>query len=524
MSDITSLQSSIYSPMLVDELNTLPELFFNDAATEIGAAVNTIGESIELRMALTNLDTENKARVIAEQVLNAYDGLKQCPEHRACFLPLSKLSSQIGAEITNVFTILRNNVRPEVDMLLEAINQKMQEYVTDENKEIAINPEAKTNTAQMLVLDWDQMFSTFGGEEILADTYKDLTKLDGTRGIVDLRELLAMGVLTQNPIQLVDSAAQEVQGRILDALKSSDVETQEAVKAVYNLITDPYDYSALVAHTLGELVRSNDYASAVTKIKDSLFYLRGVLQVYKVTPQNLSDTVNAQFVNNIQNVENLLYMMGYALVILRDHYKDALIIDYKLLNGDQFQAYEENGGSMDDVVKFIHTLYEKPGIPIPMDGIDADKVKSVKNEVDEKYDSLLSSYTLQAASIKYNATVKAARDILNLYIQDTDESRLPEGVSAESFWRMKRPLVNNILNRYDTDEDSNLEVLLYDFVISMWYDGTMVRTVHEMFGREVIKQLEASQDIDNETVALMDATVASSVVAQFLMNSICCVK
>jgi hypothetical protein len=84
---------------------------------------------------------------------------------------------------------------------------------------------------------------------------------------------------------------------------------------------------------------------------------------------------------------------------------------------------------------------------------------------------------------------------------------------------MNAPFVKKAVRKYGNDGDNNLENVLYDFIIDVWYQNTPVATAHKLFGEEAVKQLEIKPELSAQDADLIDITVFASLAAQFIADN-----
>lgn len=521
MADITQIQSNVFLPMLEDTLDTLPDVLFNPGVTDIATAVNAIGDAMEVRLPMSNMDEKARASEIVRQVIETYDSLKSCPEHVGCFLPLTQLSNNLGTNMINIFNILKSSVRPEVESLKESILGKTTALLEAENLGVLVTPNAEPST-DFFIVNWDQYVNRFGGVQSIIDAFKDLTQYGSNLSITDIGIALDSAKFRIEALQINPETEDDILRRVKE--RTADEFQRERVDQIYRLITDPYLFNGFVVETLSRSVSSNVYPPIINACIAAIEDIYPVVNIFKSTPLDVTEDLLGRIQSNIEVLLNVFHLIAYLLLVMRKHYTEALIIDVKMINGDVLPNFESEGGSLKDVSIFLQVYYTSKQIGVPFSGIKGREVLETKQDAAALYDQLTNAHLMQASTIKNGVIIRAAREIMADHIQSADPSRLPENTSVEDFFRIKKPLIQIMLNRFDSGEDKHLENILYDFVLSLWYDGTMVQTAHELFGSEIVRQLEASSDIDNETLALVDARVAATICANFIMKEICVVK
>ena len=510
--------SSLY--MLEQQLETLPRIFFRPEIVDVGQAVNTIGDAMEIRLPLSNLSEKEKAPIIARQVTETYNALKSCPEHSAAFAPLNKIANSIGANIINVFNVLRFNVKPEVDMLKDAIMGKTSEILSAENLQALVSPTAEPNT-DFYQVPWDAIINIFGGASNVIQSFKDLTGYEPTFGEVDIRVALNTIMPTIGSLQIHP----DTQTDILERVKQKTTNEVQAnmVDEVYKLLTESYTFQMFVAAQLQQISNSNTYASILRGNIAVLTDVYPIVELFKTTPLDVSGDLLEKIQENIGVVLNVCRLIAYQVVLLRKFYNSALIIDAQTINPDTLTSFAESGGTPRDIAIYLQVFYTSKSIPVPNIGISGTIVLEQKESAEQMFATQNSSYLLNATTLRNGAMIRAAKEILSDHILAADSTRLPENVSIDEFYNIKKYLIQATLSRLDINDDNHLENSLYDFVIQLWYDKTMVQTAHELFGSEMVRQMSLNDNLSQEDLALVDARVAATIAARFILKELCTV-
>ena len=524
MASISAQPLGSFRYLLEESLAGLPNIYFNPNVSEIATAVNTLGDAIEIRTQFSNGNNNDAANDIVRQVLESYDALKSNPEFSSCFHPLSKLSNNIGESLVSIFNLLRTGVRPEVESLRESIDGRMTQLMEQENLTALVTPNAEINT-DYTFLDWDSIINSQGGAEIIASAIKEyLNGYTPTFGINDLTVLLNSSLLTIKDLAIDPDTAADIRDRVSE--KVAGAADGQQIQFIMELITSPYAFDRLVASHLRSALTTTEYASLLGNLIDVVETMNPLLDVFKSTPLNISEELLSDIQSNLDVLKKFTTICAYLLLIMRRHYSAALVIDVNLINSDSVEEFTNAGGTFEDISHYLQAFYigGKKNIPIPFRGISGADILDKKELAASEYSQMTQTHLLQASSIRHAVMARALKSVLTDYIQSADSSRIPEQMSIEEFYNSKKHLVQRAMNRLGVTEDQHLDNVLYDFILTLWYDDSMVKTAHELFGAEIIRQMEASSDLNSETLALVDARVAAAICANFLVKEIFQVK
>lgn len=522
MASINTAPMGGFRYLISGQLSDLPDLFFKSTVTEISTAVNALGDAIEIRLPQSNMTDKAMETEVANQVFAAYDKLKENPELGQYFSPLSKLANDLGVTIVNVFGILRTGVKPEVDALRESVLGRTTEILEQENYDVLVSPNATLST-DFFIVNWDELVNKQGGISVVTDAMREYLKGYSTMASInDLRILISSQILTIRPFSINTDTAGDILDRVKNRL-NDDVQ-KASVDTIFDLITDKYSFDKLVTNILGRAVASNEYGQILNSAIALLSDLYPVYEVFRTTPLDVTDEVLCDIQDNLTVLGKFFMSVAYLLLVMRQHFSTALVVSDRMLNNDNLQTFGTDGGTMEDVAKYMRVFYETKNIPVPFNGIPGSEIIEMRERATEAYNQLTQTHLMQASTIRHSIMTRAIRDILSDYIRSADVSRLPAQMSIEDFYRVKQHLVQDASNRLDISEDHHLDNILYDFVLSLWYEGTMVKTAHSLFGTEIVRQMEATTELDNETLALVDARVAAAICANFIMTEICTVR
>ena len=522
MASISSSSMSSTRFLLSESFNELPDLFFNPAVTEISSAANAIGDAVELRMSSSSTSKENQEKEIVMQVFEAYDKLKENPEFASHFHPLTRLSNSVGETLVNIFNILKTSVRPEVESLRESVEARIQDLLEKEKLGHLVNQQAEPS-ADFTVLDWDKVVNVLGGTSNIGEVVGGfMGGYPTTFSMNDLTAILNGSVLEKPELQLHPDTFDDIVRRATE--KASNGLDTSNIRRVMQLITDQYAFNTLKTKLLRTAQTTTDFGSLLDKLCQELAALYPAYELVRSTPMDVTEEVLEDIMKSLDVLYRVLMTAAFVLLIMRKHYVGALVLNPTTLNGDSVEEFYSNGGSFSDVAKYLFVFHSTPNIPVPFRGIPGAEILSKKEIAETEYTRITQTHLAQASTIRQTYTARALRMVLNDYIQSADASRLPENMSIRDFFAVKRGLIETATSRLNISEDMHLDGVLYDFVLSLWYEGTMVKTAHDLFGSEIVRQMEASPEMDAATLALVDARVAAAICANFLVKEIFTVK
>ena len=520
MPNVNTIDGSAFSFMLKEHKDQIPNLFFRSNMPDLTVAINTLASTMEAEIPDTDLQGEARQQYVAEQVLKRYNEMKNDPKYELLFVPLSAMANNLGTAIVRTFNTLKSTVKPEVDSLKDQIQGRMEAWLEENDLTEEATPPAEPSE-KMEVMAWDTYLNKMGGSDIIEEEFKELTGVEATETPSDLVLVERNEELSLNDLKLHPDTEQLIRETLL-AKCGNEVE-REHMELAWKLVTDIYEFGMLKDVLVKQPINSTAYGPLLSKIASLIDMYWPALEVMKHTPLNISDNLLDDLHKNIDKAQKLMRCGGYSLMVMRKHWKDALVLDLHILNGDTVGSMEEFSLQESDVVKHVKMLFEQRNQEIPFHGLTASAVAEDKKAVQDLYTTFEAEHIADASNIKQKATAKAMHDVLSTYLESASPDRLGE-LSIDDFVRLHKNDVESAVNRLGTTVDRNMENLLYDFVLSMWYRGSMVEKANDYFGKEVVRQLQVRDNLSEKDLALIDTRVAAKIASEFLAKNVVVTK
>ena len=506
MASVRDQQNSLMQENIRFNYDKLPNLRLNPAFAELMCAFRAIEDDITTHVDIgSGWSTQDVVCATAEQ----YESLKKCPEHTMYFRAFDTLANNIGTGIINTFNILSSSVKPTVDILLKDIREKAAEElrkneVVDENNEITVTYETA---------DWKEVFEQFGGEEEVVRAFKEAFKFTPSLSPVDIK--LAAGDRRFR----FESLPFEISEELTKSLQSMSSERAALLVTGGRFFINELMNPVLLAFSKGM------YRSLFMLVKNILAS-KAELENIDVSRLNVLDHAREAIAERIKTIEEAFLVCAYAALIARDRLlkNQVIVLEHGLLNGDVTADMNAAEISEEDITKFVRIQYLAKNRELPSTGIRLQDIVDTKVVTNEQFESDSAARTLRLSKANYDATAKAAEEVLTEYLRMTDASLLPANVSGEMFAKMHAAEVRRAVHRIDTSSDENLENVLYSFVIDLWHKGTTVETAHKLFGEAVIKQMSINNGIDEKDADLIDVSVAAAIAAEFLVDNLLITK
>lgn len=515
--------STAYLSAFSEEITALPQVHVRSEVTEVAAEANAVGEAIELRTHTIGVNPTNATlEQVVEDIIKQYQALKVNPEFQSVFDSFDRLAAKIGEQIGSVFNILTTVITPEVESLRSTIETRMETLLRQDNKEIIIDS-AKTEPTPITfkVCDWDNTLACVGGEQVVRDNFQDIAKTSLTGDARDLRIDLNRDDLRIQPLNIADDVADGLFAHIAEQVGEQAPDYRELFDiALGRNASVSADF--IPANTIRAFMNGSDVYQVVVQAGDIITRYASRVESLKKFSLNVSDETLTRYLTNLEIVNRQLVMAAYTLMICREHYRDALVLSYDVLNSDLIAAMHTEGLSENDVSIYIQSVYEQRSTSFPVTGISIATIKAnlenARNLVAEQRKDLLKNAEL----IRNQYRFRAVREVLAEHIQTTDQSRIPSGMTMDDFVTANLRLLESFITHLDSTDDNNLQNFLYRFVIETYYPGSIVASVHQLFGTTLTDTLKVKPEITQADIASVNLTVAAKLAADFLFKEIIC--
>ena len=521
--NIREIQSATIVDLLADEtdnsIEKLNKINFKKTV-DISAITKIIEDCVAFKTnESSSIDDEKSidARYIYEQIANAYDAVKKCPEHEKCFEEISEIANKLGENVVNIFNILSTVINPEVENLVESIKKRTATILEESGNEIVVQKDIKTDALTRMT--WATYINILGGIENLINTYKALYGHDFNFTPADVDYAITHSDLK---VELMNIHP-ETRSGMLSAVseKAGNGEQRQAVGFLFDVLTDPFRFNELFKSTVIATIDNRTMSSGLQVTCRAVENLYPVLRLFRETTFDITDEMNDVLSANIERVETLFKILGFTIAAARYNYKDALMIDINLINSDNEEKFHEAGGTDEDIVKYMRTFYKDSGhFSLPTVGLTVDEIINAKPEVDERYKIEEQTKLKNSEMLQHSVLIQATNEVMESYLLSTPDEKIPENEDKESFLRYAVDKSKAATAFIMTDGDNNLSSVLFNIIIDLFYHDTILGTAHEMFGEELIKQAKLNDNIDENITSQIDVTVASRIVSKFLVDHV----
>ena len=518
MSKICEIDSSVYRVILAELLNDLPDFRFSNKIPDLSAAITGIKDCLEITLPGTNgkLSDEDRQAFIINEVINTYNSLKKCPEHQCYFNVLDRLADNLGANINNIFTTLATGVKPEVDNLKEQIEALTAQLVSQKAGVIDLNGDIK---ADYEMTDFKTLYEIFGGADELSDAVKEVFGFKPALTVSSLQILISNDAIRVTNLKLDKSVNDE----IFDRLSVDTSFDSGDISRIVSAMCDDLSIRQLTNELVGGLIRGGSYAESYKVIRNALEKYSPIVDALSSLALNVSDIVAERIHANLEKVKNVLLLAGFGLMVMEDNLKHfkILVLSNDLVFADLMEDFKDAKGTPELISKYLKVFYFSKNVAIPSMGVKLDAIVKALPEIEELYTVDATADKLNAERTRRDAMRNAIINVLYNYLLSTPEDKLPKGRNAKAFADDKKLTIRHYAGKIDvSNSDSNLESVLYDFILEIWFKNTPVELAHQLIGKEVIKQLELNPDMSDKTCDLIDTSIGSIIISDFIVTNL----
>lgn len=518
--NLTEIDSSVYATMLAAEIDDVTDSGLKTDNPDVNAAIDVISEEVntevsDIERKQGQTDEEYK-QMICERVADAYNKLKRSGKLNACFDRLDGISKQLGTNIGKSFSILASDVSTTVDELANDIT-------TSTNGELdadgVADPNASVPEMRLDLCKWSTLFATFGGEEVIADNYKDISGVSPNYNVETALDTAESHLTEIDSVPVDEETAKEIVERIVD----DDETKQKDVETMYRAITNKYSLKSFTKTLFSYNVRNHNYGKAIKEFRVYCERYLPILQQFKKVPLNVSDATFEQMHKNMNKVLAVFELGAYTMVSLRKAFNkvNTVLVDENVANEDVLDEMEKNGEGVSntELAAYVQVYHKLPNKAFPSMGINGKDVKTFGKKAVETC-KLKHIELVQNVAREQRKTMKVvAQEKLLAYVESLDESFLPKGILRSDFVKgVKNTTLNTFSRHVFTTSDHNLQSCLYDFVLDTKYKGTLLKDIHKRYGELMTKKvMEAEEDAISETdLDNVENEVATELVVNFL--------
>ena len=287
------------------------------------------------------------------------------------------------------------------------------------------------------------------------------------------------------------------------------------IEKVINVLTNPKTANTYMHN----VARLSDNVKDGTKATISYLYdvklFSDVMNCLDTVAKGmLSDNGYSDLKSNMAHINKYMTFMAYTASFNREvTYESALLLPNKMVNPDNYNKFETDGGNQLQISHYLHVRYPE-GVSLPVRGLTAESVlKSVK-EIDKlisaeqlDIDMKLRKKTISADKTSFTTIVSK---FVNELINDDDENCKIDKLNAD-----------RVIKNLSTDVALSgiaLEDILYKFLINNVYKNKFIYSVYQRLGNVYAKHFKDVSEISTEDLVLLGSSVFTELTIDFIKD------
>ena len=223
-----------------------------------------------------------------------------------------------------------------------------------------------------------------------------------------------------------------------------------------------------------------------------------------------------QLKTNANSIINFCKIAAYYEIMQRDTvYSDSILLQGGLINSDQQEFFEQNGGNKAMIARHIRMMYRDDTSVIPAMGIRSqailDSDASVTKTVEEDIATIKSRISLTKTNARVNAFRIVARDFIEKHEPDAQKRSLEATKKMELFGNR----IAEAVRQYNI----NFMDAALDLIVSEGYKGTFVELLKNRLGSAYLALVNNSVgEINNDGIKCAEVGVIADLVCEFVVN------
>ena len=525
------VDSGVYSEMLSSDIEQLEDTEVKTSDPQLKTALEVITNTTFRNLKLSDndlrriSDPHKRAAFIVQRVADAYTKTKKNTNLQPCFDIVNAVTDAIGGHISSTFSTLSGEVAREADAVEKKIDDKTEKTVQNANStEDTLGKGKDQKKLALKRVKWDALLNRFGGTEVIASNLKDYTKMTPT---FNVDEAIAIGDSvnnTEEDIQLDKDTANDVQNRVAENIsvpKEQEDELKEATADMYKVITSNYHMHNFMYSMYLKDLNNRKYGKAILNFTQGVRKYLPILQAYKKTELNVSDTYFNKLHKNMDTVLMNFEIGAYAMASLRKKLMEnnTILLDEGVVNPDVESQEADEGKPITEAAMSVYYdgFCNSDNSRIPTLGIKASDIRLYKDRASDIVKQKELEFKANLSKYQNKAKQIATEQELHAYLESLDDSFVPRGLTRSDFVRgHDSSTVQKVLHNMQANSDQNLQSLLYDFIIDVKYPNSKLKTVNQMFSEAAADVMREHEEdgVDEKDLKMVDSTVATKLAVQ----------
>ena len=307
---------------------------------------------------------------------------------------------------------------------------------------------------------------------------------------------------------------QENRKRIVSTIHA-EVKDKFKESEVSNLVDFVFDFNtndSIVAYkSLSSFLDRASEPGVVNKILVIVDKYSNIISHFSKENIDLSNSTQAELDRHVAAIGKIVDASVYVCSYYRHTiWNKAVLIPGPFINPDTYDEFKAAGGKVSDVVQYNNRYYSNTAIPFK--GIEGKDIISVMSNIQDK---------IKAEAVEHSKQCEQKKKMIHrdAFTANTYKWLNSKRDQFSSLFGSANDLDKYIANIYDGAKPStSLESLLYTAVLNSCYINSIEKNIYNRISDAYAKHVEANHNLSKEDCDLINISVYSDMICEYLVN------
>lgn len=444
---------------------------------------------------------------------------------------IQEYSKLFSEKLNDAFSELRDKVAPEVDELVQRINNRSNEYTERAVSLSEVNGVLTPTEPNFTYVDLNQYKTDetlYYANELVKKYLKgNVTSINmlNLRYIVDHLKNI-------NTVDVSDSCLSDWAKDIAIFLTHDEEPSEKIVSGVKDAIKLAFNsnyFSNAKSTIFNKELNTGKINENIIKHANGFIKLNSIFKRLDLVADIRNEEDMKAFKENIETLTDFYKINIVLLGLASEKYQDSLIIGDSVINKNKFDEFTAQGGTSQDIANHLRynynhnkedALYSSVGHDtIPSSGILMNTVLENKLFINEKLESLTTKLNLELKSITNSCIKRAYVDVLREYVEDIERHHPEMVVDAHRFGIECRRMIPQLASNIVRFESDNITDAVYEFYLRTWYSDSLVSNIYYKLGAVLIDDINTTSKLSEDTIEFAHFTVMSDILSEYITKT-----
>lgn len=444
---------------------------------------------------------------------------------------IQEYSKLFSEKLNDAFSELRDKVAPEVDELVQRINNRSNEYTERAVSLSEVNGVLTPTEPNFTYVDLNQ----YKTDETLYYANELVKKyLKGNVTSINMLNLryIADHLKNINTVNVSDSCLSDWAKDIAVFLTHDEEPSEKIVSGVKDAIKLAFNsnyFNNAKSTIFNKELNTGKINENIIKHANGFIKLNSIFKRLDLVADIRNEEDMKAFKENIETLTDFYKINIVLLGLASEKYQDSLIIGDNVINKNKFDEFTTQGGTSQDIANHLRynynhnkedALYSSVGHDtIPSSGILMNTVLENKLFINEKLESLTTKLNLELKSITNSCIKRAYVDVLREYVEDIERHHPEMVVDAHRFGIECRKMIPQLASNIVRFESDNITDAVYEFYLRTWYSDSLVSNIYYKLGAVLIDDINTTSKLSEDTIEFAHFTVMSDILSEYITKT-----